>query len=115
MNPDDEIFPVDENDTDVMVTLELDDGEELDCEILLIFEVKELDKSFIALQPVDTNGTEYEEGEVILYRYHEEEDGSPVIDNIEDEDEYNLASEILEQIVAGELEDAEDIEEIEVE
>ena len=29
----DDIFPVDENDEDVMVTLSLDDGTEVSCEI----------------------------------------------------------------------------------
>ena len=71
-----EIFPIDENDTDVCVTLELDNGESLDCEILVIYE----------------SGNPFNDQEAILYRYAEEEDGSPIIDNIESEEEYEAAA-----------------------
>lgn len=43
----DEVFPVDENDDDVVVTIEMDDGSEVTCEILTIFDVK--DQDYIAL------------------------------------------------------------------
>ena len=43
----DEVFPVDENDDDVVVTIEMDDGSEVTCEILTIFDVNEQD--YIAL------------------------------------------------------------------
>ncbi|MBQ5431022.1 MAG: DUF1292 domain-containing protein [Lachnospiraceae bacterium] len=85
-----EIFPIDENDTDVCVTLELDNGETLDCEILVIYDVE--DQSYIALMPVDESGNPFNDQEAILYRYDEEEDGSPIIDNIETEEEYEAAA-----------------------
>ena len=42
-----------ELDDDVMVTIELD-GEDLDCEILTIFDIE--DQDYIVLMPVDENG-----------------------------------------------------------
>ena len=42
-----------ETDDDVMVTIELD-GEDLDCEILTIFDIDNQD--YIVLMPVDENG-----------------------------------------------------------
>lgn len=101
----DEIFPVDEDDRDVLVTLTLDDDTELDCEIIVIFDVEDTGNSYIALLPVDENGDPLDENgnpaaepEAILYRYREEADGSPVIDNIESEEEYELAAEIFAKI-----------------
>ncbi len=76
-----EVFPVDEDDTDIAVTLELDDGRTLECDILSIFTVGEQD--YIALVPM-----EEEDPDVLVYRYDEEEDGTPVLSNIESDEEY---------------------------
>lgn len=97
---DNDIFPVDENDTDVMVTLDLDNGESIDCEILVIFDTD--DGSYIALMPVDDNGIPLNDEEALLYRYSEseDEDGSPVIDNIESDEEYESAAAAFDQIQA---------------
>lgn len=77
-------------DTDILVTLDLDDGSQVECEILTIFTVGEQD--YIALLPQDENGEPNEEGEVFLYRYFEDEDGNPSLDNIQDDDEYEAVS-----------------------
>ena len=96
-----EIFPIDEDDTDIMVTLELDDGTEADCEILCIFEVDALKRDYIALLPTGSG----EEGEVYLYRYRENpSDGTPILDNIQDDEEFEVVSEAFDAII----EDAED-------
>jgi len=96
-----DIFPVDENDTDVMVTLDLDDGTTLDCEILTIFDIGP--QSYIVLLPVDENGTPYDYENVVIYRYFEKEDGEPYLDNIKDDDEYER--------VAKRFQELQDIEE----
>ena len=44
-----QVFPVDNEDDDVVVTLNLDDGSEVTCEIITIFEVDEQD--YIVLIP----------------------------------------------------------------
>lgn len=98
---DGDTFPVDENDTDVMVTLDLDDGTTLDCEILTIFDIDS--QSYIVLLPVDENGTPYDYEHVVIYRYFEKDDGEPYLDNIKDDEEYEL--------VAKKFQELQDIEE----
>ena len=73
-----------ELDDDICVTLQLDNDEQVECEILTIFPVGDTD--YIALLP--TTGSFAEDGEVFLYRYVETEDGEPSLDNIMDDEEY---------------------------
>ena len=73
---------------EMTVTLTLDDGSEVECVVLTIFEAG--DRDYIALLP--TEGAEADEGEVYLYRYEEDADGNPSLDNIEDDEEYEAAS-----------------------
>ena len=104
-----EIFPVDEDDTDVMVTVTLEDDTELDCEILIIFEADGQD--YIALLPVDEEGNSLEDMGILLYRYFETEDGTPVLDNIESDEEAAFVSEVFEELLNDELEEMEEDEE----
>ena len=67
------VNPDAENDEEMTVTLTLDDGTELECVVLTIFEAGE--KEYIALLPLD--GREAEDGEVYLYRYVEDINGEP--------------------------------------
>lgn len=94
-------------DTDVLVTLDLDDGSQVECEILTIFTVNERD--YIALLPLDEDGEADEETEVFIYRYSEDEDGNPNLDNIQDDDEYEAVSdrfdELLDEAEFDEMED----------
>ncbi len=83
---DDEVFPVDENDDDVVVTIDTEDGSTVTCEIITIFEVGTQD--YIALLPTLEDGEEIDTDEVYLYRYFEDEDGFPSLGNIESEEEY---------------------------
>ncbi len=93
----DEIFPVDENDDDVMVTIELDDGSELDCEILTIFDVD--DQDYIVLMPVDETGEPLNDTEVLIYRYNEDPaTGEPTLDNIQSDEEYEAVGKRFEEI-----------------
>ena len=92
-----DIFPIDENDDDVMVTIELDDGSELDCEILTIFDVGEQD--YIVLMPVDETGEPLNDTEVLIYRYDEDpETGEPTLDNIQSDEEYEAVGKRFEEI-----------------
>lgn len=92
---------------DLFVTLELEDGSEIETQVITIFEVEGQD--YIVLIPEDQ--VEEEEGEVYIYRYFESEDGEPGLDNIESQEEFDMASEVFDQLV----EDGEFDEEIEVE
>lgn len=91
-----EVFPVDSEDDDVCVTLDMDDGSELTCEILTIFDCGERD--YIVLLPIAENGKPVEVKEdVLIYRYEEAEDGAPFLDNIASDEEYAAVSERFEQ------------------
>ena len=94
-------------DEDIMVTLDLDDGTQVECEILTIFTVNE--KDYIALLPLDDKGEPNEEGEVFIYRYSEDEEGNATLDNIESDDEYEAVSdrfdELLDEAEFNEMED----------
>lgn len=84
-------------DTDIIVTLDLDDGSQVECEILTIFTVKEQD--YIALLPLDESGEVNEEGEVFIYRYSEDADGNPELDNIQDDEEYEAVSDRFDELL----------------
>ena len=71
---------------DIRVTLDLDEGE-VECKILTIFEVNKQD--YIALMPLNPDGSDPDEGTVYLYRYAEDEDGIPQIDEMLDDDYFN--------------------------
>lgn len=75
-----------DNQEEMTVTLTLDDGKELECVVLTIFPAG--DKEYIALLPMEDANDESDEGEVYLYRYSEDENGQPNLENIEDDDEY---------------------------
>lgn len=79
---------------ELMVTLELENDEEVNCAVICTYSVKE--QEYIALLPVDENGEEFEDGEVFLYRF-KEVDGEPMLDLIEDDDEYEAAAEAFDE------------------
>lgn len=80
---------------EMTVTLTLDDDTEVECVVLTIFTAGERD--YIALLPME--GEDSEEGEVYLYRYSETEDGTPVLDNIEDDDEYEIVADAFDEML----------------
>ena len=98
-----EVFPVDNEDDDVVVTLNLDDGSEVTCEILTIFDLD--DQDYIVLLPLTEDGEENPEGEVYIYRYFEDETGAPSLDNIESDEEYAAVSAKFEEIYGEDFED----------
>ena len=84
-----------EEEQEMTVTLPLDDDTEVECVVLTIFTAGE--REYIALLPVE--GVESEEGEVYLYRYSETEDGAPTLDNIEDDDEYEIVADAFDELL----------------
>ena len=94
-------------DTDILVTLDLDDGTQAECEILTIFTVDE--QGYIALLPLNEKGEPNEDGEVFIYRYFEDEDGNPTLDNIQDDDEYEAVADKFDELLdEEEFEDLDD-------
>ena len=87
VNNEDEIFDPQE----MFVTLDLDDGSQLECQILTIFDVD--NQNYIALVPVDNDD------EVIFYRYLEDEEGNPSLENIDHDDEFDAVSDRFDELL----------------
>lgn len=86
---------VSEEEQEMTVTLTLDDDTEVECVVLSIFNAGE--REYIALLPME--GADSEEGEVYLYRYSETEEGEPTLDNIEDDDEYEIVADAFDELL----------------
>lgn len=82
-----------EDEEELFVTITLEDDSEIECQVLTIFEVEGQD--YIAL----LNEENEEEGEVFIYRYFEDEDGEPGLENIETQEEFDMVSEAFDEIV----------------
>lgn len=87
VNNEDEIFDPQE----MFVTLDLDDGSQLECQILTIFDVD--NQNYIALVPVDNDD------EVIFYRYFEDEESNPSLENIDHDDEFDAVSDRFDELL----------------
>ena len=86
-----------DTDEEMTVDIELDDGTVVNCAIVTILEVDK--KEYIALLPLDENG-ENTDGEVWIYRYHENPDDpneEPALEFIDDDAEYEKASEAFDE------------------
>lgn len=83
------------NEEEMTVTLTLDDGTELECVVLTIFEAG--GKDYIALLPLD--GQEAEDGEVYLYRYTEDANGTPDLENIVSDEEYDIVADAFDELL----------------
>ena len=82
---------------DIMVTLNLDDGTDVECRILTIFEVDAQD--YIALLPLDDKGQDNPDGEVFIYRYFEDEKGEPSLENILSDEEYEAVADRFDELL----------------
>lgn len=91
-----------DDDTDILVTLDMDDGTQVECEILTIFDMGKQD--YIVLLPLDDKGKENPEGIIYIYRYFEDEEGNPSLGNIVSDEEYNAVEERFQEL----LEEAEE-------
>lgn len=89
------------NEEETIINLTLEDGSELECDVIGLFEIEE--KAYIALLPM-------EEEEVLLYEYTEIEDGIE-LEQIESDEEFNLVSEAFNALYV----DEEDVEELDKE
>lgn len=76
------------------ITLEFEDDEAVECEVLGVFEVEE--KEYIALLPVDQ--ADEDEAEVFLYKYNEDGEEFELAD-IEDEAEFDKVAEAFDAIM----------------
>ena len=79
-------------DEEVTVTLNLEDGD-VECSVVTVFTAD--GKDYIALLPL--SGPDSDDGSVYLYRYHVDEYGEPELEYIEDDEEYEIASDAFDE------------------
>lgn len=88
---------IDFTDEEMTVALELEDGTNVTCGIITILTVQ--DQDYIVLLPLNEDGKN-EDGEVWFYRYYEDEkdvNAEPVLEYIEDDDEYEMVSDAFDE------------------
>ena len=78
------------------VSMTLEDGTELECDVVAIFPVD--GKDYIALLP-DKVIDGYEENEVFLYRYEELEGEDIKLEPIDDEEEYEAVADAFDELL----------------
>ena len=87
---------LEEQDEEMNVTLTLDDGSTVECVVLTIIEANN-GNDYIALLPIE--GPEAESGDVFLYRYTEDAEGNPNLENIEDDEEFEIVSDAFDEFL----------------
>lgn len=83
----------DQQNEEITVTLTLDNDEVLECAVLTIYEAG--GRQYIALLPLDESGEE--KGDVYIYRYIETDPENPDLENIEDDEEYEIAADAFDE------------------
>lgn len=74
------------------ITLTLEDGSDLVCDVISVFPVK--DKNYIALLP----SNEDPDAEIFLYRFIE--NGEEIeLENIEDDEEFDMVSDAFDELL----------------
>ncbi|WP_051200492.1 MULTISPECIES: DUF1292 domain-containing protein [unclassified Butyrivibrio] len=97
-----------QNDEQITVDIELDDGRNVTCAVLIVLTVQE--KDYIVLLPLDEHG-QNNDGNVWFYEFiQKSKDEEPQLGYIEDDDEYEAVAdafdEYLDDIEFDELIDA---------
>lgn len=79
-----------------LITLDLEDGSELVCQILALLEVEGQD--YIYLMPKENSGL-VEEGEFFIYKYFEDENEEIMLDNDLTDDEFDAAADAFDALL----------------
>ena len=91
-----ELFLGDDDENGAIITLTDEDGSSYDAEIIMALEVDETGKEYVIALPM---GGGFEEGEVLPLAYEEDKNGNPVFNVIEDQEEFDMVSELLAQMM----------------
>lgn len=79
----------------MQLTLTLEDGSDLNCQIIAVFTVDGIeDKEYMALYP-----TAEEDAQTFLYQFKETAEGEIELMNIEDDEEYDKVSDAFEALM----------------
>ena len=84
-----------DDDNEVTVTLTLDDGSDVECRAVTVLQAGGRD--YIALLPLE--GPEKDTGNVWFYRYMENAGAEPEIENIEDDDEFEMVLDAVDEFL----------------
>lgn len=85
-------------DLDTM-TLSLDDGSRLECLVISVFTIH--DKQYIALLPMNNDGSVDEDADFYLYGFQELENEDCALEDIEDDEEFEMVSFYFESMLEG--------------
>lgn len=88
--------PMEEVVEEDIVTLTLDGDVTVNCSVIGIFEAFN-GKKYIALLPKE--GEDADSDQVYLYGYLEDENQEPILENILDDDEFEIASDAFEEML----------------
>lgn len=91
-----ELFLGDDDENGAVITITDEDGSSYDAEIIMALEVDETGKEYVIALPM---GGGFEEGEVIPLAYEEDKHGNPIFNLIEDQEEFDMVSELLAQMM----------------
>lgn len=97
------------DDENVVVTLTDEDGQDMEAQIMAAFEIEELGTEYL-MAVVLTGGGDGEElsGEIHALKYQEDAQGEPEILPIEDEEEMEIVSQAMQELLDnGEFDDLE--------
>lgn len=93
--PDDSLY----HSQDTM-TLDLDDGSKVECIVVNVFTVN--NRQYVALLPMNEDGSVDDDAQVWLYRFVELGEGDVQLDQIEDDEEYDLVSDYFDELLDAE-------------
>ena len=93
--PDDSLY----HSQDTM-TLDLDDGSKVECIVVNVFTVN--NRQYVALLPMNEDGSIDDDAQVWLYRFVELGEGDVQLDQIEDDEEYDLVSDYFDELLDAE-------------
>ena len=79
------------------MTLDLDDGKTLTCIVLQIYSIDETE--YIALLPENEKGEVEDDAQIFLYRLKRQGDDEITLENIEDDEEFELASDYFSEML----------------
>lgn len=95
-----ENIPEDENE---IITLDLDNNQKLDCQILALLELN--NQNYIYLLPLDSR-YQSEAGEFFIYRYFEDENENITLENDLSDEEFEMAADAYDELLdAGEYDE----------
>lgn len=82
------------------MTLSLDDGTTLECIVLAIFPVN--NRQYIALLPMNEENQVEDEAQIFMYRFEELGEDEINLENIEDDEEFELVSDYFDEMLDDE-------------